>query len=76
MSVICVLLCYSHPALKAEGFQNLTFHLACLEKFWPFLCQKYRSFMILKVVQVELISAIKYEAEIYNQCLYSILNCS
>lgn len=32
--------------------------------------------MILKVVQVELISAIKYETEIYNQCLYSVFNCS
>lgn len=70
MSMICVLLCYSHPALKAEGFQKRIFHLACLEKFWPFLCQKDRSFMILKVARVELISAIKYETEIYNQCLY------
>lgn len=26
--------------------------------------------MILKVARVELISAIKYETEIYNQCLY------
>lgn len=79
MFIIHVLLCYSDSALKAEGFQNLTFHLAYLKKIWPPLCQKYRSFMNLKVVQVEsitLYSAIKYEVEIYNQCLYSTFNWS
>lgn len=76
---VCALLCYSDSALKAEGFQNLTFHLAYLKKFWPPPCQKHRSFIISKVVQVELISlyfAIMYEGEIYDQCLYSIFNWS
>lgn len=79
MFMIGVLLPYSDSALKAEEFQNLTFQLAYLKKFWPPLCQKYKRFMISKVVQVELISlysAIKYEVEIYNQRLHSTFNWS
>lgn len=78
MFMICVLLRYSDSAVKAEEFHNLTFHLAYLKKFWPSLCQKYKRFMISKVVQVELISlysAIKYEVEIYNR-LHSTFNWS
>lgn len=70
------LLCCSDSAVKAEGFQNLTFHLAYLKLFCLPLCQNCRSFMILKSAQRWFPCALlsSRRQKISNLCLYSMFN--